>query len=226
LNGLFRKFAEYSFTEYPMTFRLRLLVPLAIFTFALAWLAVVFHFGPLKGPEKVNSQGSSEVLIGGPFTLTQSTGARVSDHEFRGKFMLVYFGFTYCPDVCPNELQGISRALDLLGDKINEVAPLFITIDPARDTPKIMAAYLTHFHENILGLTGSPDDIAHVAKAYRIYYRKVENAERADQYSMDHTSYIYWMDRQGRYVRHFTAATPPDDMARAMREDIAKMPAS
>jgi cytochrome oxidase Cu insertion factor (SCO1/SenC/PrrC family) len=111
-------------------------------------------------------------LIGGPFSLTDQTGRPVTDADYRGRYMLIYFGFTFCPDVCPTELQVMATALDQLGRQADEVQPIFITIDPERDTPSQLAGYVSQFHPRMAGLTGTPEQIASVARAYRVYYAK------------------------------------------------------
>src|SRR6516162_9270048 len=126
-------------------------------------------------PLKISSVGRA--LVGGPFTLTDHTGKRISDTEFRGKFLLVVFGFTFCPDVCPSELQLISAALDALGPRAARIVPLFVTIDPERDSPEQLATYVKSFHPRLIGLTGTPSEIAAVAKEYRVYVRKVPDSK-------------------------------------------------
>ena len=125
-------------------------------------------------------------------------GKTVTDADFRGRYMLVFFGFTHCPDICPAELQVIAQALDKLGDKGKKVVPVFITLDPERDTPQAMAEYVKSFGPNFVGLTGSPEAIAAAAKAYRVAYAKVENKESAGDYSVDHSALVYLMDPEGK----------------------------
>ena len=155
---------------------------------------------------------SGKALVGGPFSLTDSTGKRVTDQDYRGRDMLVFFGFTSCPDICPAGLQLISAALDKLGPGADRITPIFITIDPERDTPEKLAAYVKNFDPRLVGLTGTPDEIAAVAKAYRVYYKKVPNKDVPSDYSMDHTGFIYLMDANGDYITHFTPTTPVDEM--------------
>src|SRR3990170_5691873 len=150
---------------------------------ALAGAAALVLSTASHGP-KVETSGTA--LIGGPFTLIDQTGKPVTDRDFRGRYMLVFFGFTHCPDICPAELQVIARALDRLGDKAAKVVPILITLDPERDTPKVMADYVKSFGPNFVGLTGSPEAIAAAAKAYRVAYAKVENKGSASDYSVDH----------------------------------------
>lgn len=172
---------------------------------------------PQRGPTTVG-----KALIGGPFEMTAHTGKRLRDSDFRGRLMLVYFGFTYCPDVCPAGLQVISAALDSLGADARHVAPLFITVDPERDTPAQMQQYVSSFHKSLIGLTGSAEDVSTAARAYRVYYRKVQDAALSD-YTMDHTSFIYLMDAKGVFITHFPHAVPPEKLAKRLRAEIAKL---
>ena len=163
---------------------------------------------------------SGTALVGGPFRLTAHTGAKVSDQDFRGKFMLIFFGYTYCPDVCPSELQVISAALDKLGDDGRDIQPLFVTIDPARDTPEVVAQYVKNFHPRFVGLTGSAAEVAAMAKAYRVFYGKAEGSGATD-YLMDHSSIVYLMDREGRFLKHFGYSTDAEGLARGLKEATA-----
>lgn len=156
----------------------------------------------------------ASVKIGGPFELVDHTGRVVHESDFRGKFLLVYFGYTFCPDVCPTELQDISMALDILGPRASIVQPLFITIDPERDTPEIMADYVSHFHPSLLGLTGTPEQIDTAARAYRVYYaRDAETLEAQDNYLMTHSSIIFLISKKGEYLTHFGVASGPEEIA-------------
>ena len=161
----------------------------------------------------VGQQVTGKALVGGAFTLTDNTGKRVTDQDFRGKYTLVFFGFTSCPDICPAGLQLMAGALEKLGTKAQRITPIFISVDPQRDTPEKLAAYVKNFDPRLVGLTGTPEEIAAVAKAYKVYYAKVPSKERPDDYTMDHTSIIYVMDPKGEFVTHFTPSTSVDDMA-------------
>ena len=161
----------------------------------------------------VERQVSGKALVGGAFMLTDNTGKRVTDQDFRGKYMLVFFGYTSCPDICPAGLQLMAGALEKLGPKAAHITPIFISLDPERDTPEKLAAYVKNFDPRLVGLTGTPEEIAAVAKAYKVYYAKAPNKERPDDYTMDHTSIIYVMDPKGEFVTHFTPATNVDEMA-------------
>lgn len=152
-------------------------------------------------------------LIGGPFALTDHTGRRVTEKDFAGRYLLVFFGFTHCPDVCPAGLQVMAAALDQLGPKAEGVVPLFITVDPGRDTPETMKAYVSAFHPRLIGLTGTEADIKAAAKAYRVYFKRVDDPQSPINYSMDHSAFIYLMDRSGAYVTHFRHSASPDEIA-------------
>jgi cytochrome oxidase Cu insertion factor (SCO1/SenC/PrrC family) len=171
----------------------------------------------LKQPPGPTATGTA--LVGGPFSLMDHTGRRVTDEDFRGRYMLVAFGYTYCPDVCPGELQLISAALDRLGAKADRIAPIFITVDPARDTQDVLKAYMANFHPRFVGLTGSEAEIAAAAKAYRVYFRKVESP--GSPYLMDHTSLVYLMDPEGNYVTHFPYGTDVDGFVRSLEQRIS-----
>ena len=134
---------------------------------AIAGAGVLLVANP-QGGQPVQSSGAA--LIGGPFSLVGADGKPVTDRDFRGRYMLIFFGFTHCPDICPAELQVIAQALEQLGDKAKTVVPIFITLDPERDTPEAMANYVKSFGPNFVGLTGSPEAIAAAAKAYRVAY--------------------------------------------------------
>lgn len=161
-----------------------------------------------------------QARVGGPFSLVDQTGKRVTDADFRGKLMLVYFGFTFCPDVCPSGLQVMAAAIDAVGPKASDIVPVFITVDPERDTPQQLANYVPSFHPRLLGLTGSLAEIEAVAKAYRVYYKKVKDEKSSAPYTMDHTSIIYLMGRDGRFVTHFTHATPVATITAALKKAL------
>ena len=157
--------------------------------------------------------------IGGPFTLVDQDGKARSDGEFRGKLMVVYFGYTFCPDVCPTDLMAITRALDALGPEAAGVQPIFISIDPERDA-KAMRDYMSAFHKSFIGLTGAPDEIRKVANSYKAFYTKVEDARSGD-YSIDHAGVIYLMGRDGRYLGFMPPQTAPDRLIEILRKYLA-----
>jgi protein SCO1/2 len=150
--------------------------------------------------------------VGGPFALTDHTGRTRTDAEFRGKLLLVYFGYTFCPDVCPTDLQEIALTLDRLGPAADAVQPLFISVDPDRDTPDVLARYVGLFHPRLIGLTGTPEKTRDVALAYKVYYAKYRPPGGGDDV-IDHTGFIYLMDRDGDYLGFFPPGTSADRMA-------------
>jgi cytochrome oxidase Cu insertion factor (SCO1/SenC/PrrC family) len=158
--------------------------------------------------------------VGGPFTLTDQTGRLRSDTEFRGKLMIVYFGYSYCPDVCPTDLMAITQALDALGPAADGVQPLFITIDPERDN-KGLADYVAAFHRSFVGLTGSPEQIRKVANSYKAFYVKVQD-ERSADYSIDHAGVIYLMGRNGEYLGFMPPQTDPQKLTEVLRKYLSK----
>ena len=155
--------------------------------------------------------------IGGPFQLVDHTGKTVTDRDFRGQFMLIYFGYAYCPDVCPTELANMAAALDRLEDHAARVQPIFITVDPARDTSAFLADYVVNFHPRLIGLTGTAEQIAAAAKVYRVYYARSDAAGAAD-YLMDHSGFVYLMGPDGNYRAMFRRETDP----RAIADTIAE----
>jgi protein SCO1/2 len=167
-------------------------------------------------------QISGKALIGGPFELTAHTGSRVTDKAYRGKLMLVFFGFTHCPDICPTELQNIAQALAMLGSDADRVAPLFISVDPERDTPDKIANYVQSIDKRVTGLTGTREDIAKAAKAYRVYYRKAKTAGNGEDYTIDHSAFTYLLDGDGEYLTHFAFGTAPAKMAGVLKSHLSK----
>ena len=192
----------------------------------LAVIVAGFLIGALGGAALlVLSQGgqgpavqtSGQALIGGPFTLVGRDGKPVTDQAFRGKYMLVFFGFTHCPDICPAELQVMAAALDELGPKANEIIPIFITLDPERDTPMVVSDYVTNFSPRFVGLTGSSEQIAAAAKAYRVVYSKFQQDKTSSDYSIDHSALVYLMGKDGEYITHFGFGTPASQMTDTLR---------
>jgi len=192
--------------------------------FGLSILLVAFVIGGaalfFAGNGKLGPIASGKALVGGPFELTNQDGKRVKSADFAGKYMLVVFGYTYCPDICPSELQVVSSALDELGPAAERIQPVFVTVDPSRDTPEVMKDYVGNFHPGFVGLTGSEDDVANIAKAYRVYYRKVDPTGPDIPYLMDHTTLVYLMGPDGDYVTHFAYGTNVAGMVEGLRKAI------
>jgi protein SCO1/2 len=183
---------------------------------------VVGAFGGLMALIAVNPAGSGgetagTALIGGPFTLVNQDGKTVTDKDFRGRFMLVFFGYTHCPDICPTELQVMAAAMRKLGDKADRVVPVFITVDPERDTPSELKAYLKNFGDEFVGLTGTDAQIAKVAKEYKVAYSKRKEGQGGNDYSVDHSSIIYLMGPTGNFVDHLTFGVTAPQMAKKLQ---------
>ncbi len=179
-----------------------------------ALVAVIIVVTVMLGPR--GDRTGSAVPIGGPFVLVDHTGVERTPTDFAAGPMLIYFGYTYCPDVCPTELQKMVLALDELGEAGAAITPLLITVDPERDTVAQLAQYVPLFHERLVGLTGSPEQVTRAAKAYRIYYARREDQANSD-YLMDHSSFIYLMDKENRYLAHFGPQESPESIARRIR---------
>lgn len=156
--------------------------------------------------------------VGGPFTLTDQDGHPRSDRDFRGRFVLLYFGYTYCPDVCPTTLALMQNALGKLGAAADRVVPVFITVDPERDTPGVLKTYLAAFGPRFVGLTGTPAAIARVAHAYRVYYAK--HPLPGGTYSVDHSSVIYLLGPDGKFVKAYDDANGAQSLADDLRKQI------
>lgn len=167
-----------------------------------------------------DGQQAGAALIGGAFELVDQNGEAAPSSRYDGDWLLVYFGYTYCPDVCPTELTKMTQALDELGPLAERIQPLFITVDPERDTVEALAGYHEHFHPSFDMLTGSPERIREAARAYRVYYAKAET-EEATEYLMDHSSIVYLMAPGQRYAGHFGADATPAEIASAVRKKLA-----
>jgi protein SCO1/2 len=178
---------------------------------AIIVLAVLLWQGP-QGP----FGASFFPRIGGPFRLVDQNGATVTDRDLLGKWSLVYFGYTRCPDECPEALNNIALALDRLGPQRASVREVFITVDPEHDTPAVMKAYVAKFAAPILALTGTPAAIAKAARGYRVYY-----APHPEASEVDHSSIIYLMDPRGRFAANFSDSTKPEDIARELKKRLS-----
>lgn len=176
-----------------MILKRSLILPLGVFLVAALTLLVTVL---VLVPEPQQSQ--SRVPIGGPFRLTSHEGKPFTDQDLKGKPFVVFFGFTHCPEVCPTTLYDLTQDLESLGKDADKLRVAFITVDPAQDNPELMKTYLSSFDPRIVGLTGTEEEIAAVARAYKIYYRKVPT--ESGGYTMDHTASIFLMDSKGDFV--------------------------
>jgi protein SCO1 len=165
------------------------------------------------------SQGGTASLVGGPFILRDGNGREVTDREFRGKYMLVYFGYTFCPDVCPTTLNEVTEALEHLGAKADRVQAIFITVDPRRDTPAVVKQYAAAFTPRLIGLTGTDEQIAKVAQEYRVYYAEHRTGSGPNDYTMDHSSVLYLMGPDGRFIAPIRA----DEDAAQIATDLGRL---
>jgi len=195
---------------------IRIAALLGIVTAAVGGGVVYLGQRNADSPNSGATKSTGEALIHATFSLLDENGQTVNEKSFGNRPMLVYFGYTFCPDVCPTELQTISDALDILGDDAGRISPLFITIDPARDTVPVMRGYVANFHPAIRGLSGSAEQIRRAAHAFRVYFSRAGDSS-GDDYLMDHSSFVYLMDTSGRYVAHFSPDTTPEEIAARIR---------
>jgi protein SCO1/2 len=192
----------------------------------ITWLMVATAFADVpQAPKRTAAELMDAVMwnrepVGGPFRLTDQQGRIRRDTDFRGKIMLVYFGYTTCPDICPTDLYQISQAMGLLGASASEVVPIFITLDPKRDTVKLLSAYVPSFHPKLVGLTGSEADIRQVASAYRVFHEKVPVSGWL-RYTIDHSAFIYVMGRDGSYLGFLPPGTDAGRMVDVVRPFLA-----
>lgn len=190
---------------------------------ALVSLMIILIMTP---SEKIKANRSSEIGVlnqnfnlGGDFVLTDYNGKKFDSRDFRGKLFLVYFGFSFCPDICPSSLVEMVGALDTIGSKNSEIVPIFITIDPRRDTPKKLKEYFSNFDDRIVALSGSEDEIKAVANKFKVYYaRSVDGKDKLDSYLINHSSFFYLMDRNGKLIKYYTPGTD----GKVMGKDILR----
>lgn len=168
------------------------------------------------------ARADTPVTVGGSFTLTAPNGTTVTDETYRGKWLLVFFGYTSCPDICPTTLSSIAAAIEELGPDAAKLQPIFITVDPERDTPEVMGKYAGAIDPRIVGLTGSPQQIAAVAQGYGAYSARHKTEAGAEDYVVDHSTYIYIMDPQGKFVRGLDFDTPASLIADTLRKIMAQ----
>lgn len=198
-----------------------------------SWLAGFLLFGSLHAENAFSQTAQSRAesarlmselmsgkdLVGGPFTLSDQYGKSRSLADFKGKIVLIYFGYMFCPDICPTDLANVAGLLKLLGKDSNQVQAIFITLDPARDTQELIGKYTNHFDSRILGLRGTEIQTKEIATKYKTYYEKVNI--KGKNYLIDHTAFIYIMNRQGKYLAFFPPGTSPERMEVMVREAMA-----
>ena len=195
----------------------------------VAWvicvLGLVVLFAFMGGDFMAKSRNTLEVgddraLIKAEFTLQNAHGNTVTATDFRGRYLLVYFGFTHCPDICPTSLLLMSNALKQLGKKAASIQPVFITVDPERDTPTLVNTYVSHFDKNIVGLSGTPEQIKEAAYHFKVFYSKVETKESALGYVVDHSGFIYLMGPDGNYITHFPSTVSEQELTQGLHRHV------
>jgi cytochrome oxidase Cu insertion factor (SCO1/SenC/PrrC family) len=190
---------------------------LALLTFALLMRAEPTTDGAALPEDK--SYG--DALIGGDFEMVSHTGEAFTQEQLLGQFSLLYFGFTYCPDICPEGLVTIAQAIDVLPTATAaQLQPIFVSVDSQRDTTEVMRDYVQHFHPKLVGLTGSPEQVDVIARAYKVFHSKVEKEGDEDNYLIDHSGFMYLMDPQGRYLTHFPHHVSAEELAEALLKHI------
>lgn len=209
-----------SRTSYPL---------IGVMVAALAAIALTAYVAwRIARPAPITAIGTTisvavapQIKVGGPFELTNHGGEQVTDADFRGKFMLVYFGYGFCPDICPTELQNMTVALDSMGAAAGTIQPIFITVDPERDSVEFLADYVSNFHSSFVGLTGTRAEIEETTRLYRVYHAKAKG-EPAEDYLVDHSGFVYLMGRDGAFLTMFRGGTGPENMAATIADYLEK----
>lgn len=191
----------------------RLAAPIAAFLFGIVALGVAAYVTLMPDQRRPGLAN-----VGGPFTLVAGDGRTVTERDFRGTPFLVFFGFTHCPDICPTKLQEMSEVFQKLGRGGEKVRALFVTVDPERDTPAVMKSYVASFDDRIIGLTGDREQIDKVAKAYRVFARKVPLKD--GDYTMEHTGLVYLMNKDGLFVGSLNLDRGPEEAAREIAREL------
>jgi protein SCO1/2 len=194
--------------------RRELVITLAVMLIVAAGIGIFIT----RNSPATSGSTSGQALIGGPFELVNDQGEPVTEATFAGRYMLIYFGYSFCPDICPTSLQAMAGAYALLSaDEQDEIRPIFITVDPERDTVEAIADYVALFHDDLIGLTGTVEQVNAASAAYRVYHAKNAPEDGSDDYFVDHSSFYYLMGPDGRYVRHFGHDTTEEQMAEGIR---------
>jgi protein SCO1/2 len=189
-----------------------------IIAFVLLSFAAVRLLAPEWMAPQPGTVAGGKALIGGPFVMTDHHGNRFTERDLAGKYALVFFGFTHCPDICPTTLLTIAEVMDQLGDDAKKVLPVFVSVDPKRDTVGHLSNYVQNFHPSVIGLTGTEEQVKQIADTYKVYYAIRETEDSAMGYQVDHSGYLYFMGPNGEYIAHF----PHNVTAQVLREAILK----
>jgi len=166
----------------------------------------------------MNELMTGKAPVGAPFALPDARGRLRKLEEFRGRLVLLYFGYTHCPDVCPTDLVAIGSALKMLGPQAADIQPVFITLDPARDTPQVLREYAPAFHPNFVALRGTEAETQRIARSYKVFYEKVPDGRGS--YAIDHAAFTFLLDRDGQYVAFFPPGTRPERMATMLKDQL------
>jgi cytochrome oxidase Cu insertion factor (SCO1/SenC/PrrC family) len=192
---------------------------------SLACVATVLYQlknAPIAYVQDKDYSGNAE--IGGPFVLTDQYGKKRNSIEFQGKFMLIYFGYSFCPDVCPTGLQNITSSLNALKRDREQIVPIFVTVDPKRDTSDHLKIYASNFHPNFIMLTGTESDINAVSKLYKVYAARSEEGANEADYLIDHSTLIYLMDKTGKFLECFPHDTASEKLSKALQKYLIAKP--
>jgi cytochrome oxidase Cu insertion factor (SCO1/SenC/PrrC family) len=193
-----------------------------------AMVLILFLYWPRERVSLVQTMrppAASTAAIGGPFTLTDTKGNTVTEATLLGHVSLIYFGFTFCPDICPVALENITKAIEMAGEAGDDVLPVFITVDPERDTTEAMAAYIAHFHPRFIGLRGTSEQTQEAVRSYRAFAKRSETIGPPDKaggdYVMDHTGYTYLMGKDGKYITHFSMNAGLPEISQRLKQVLA-----
>lgn len=196
---------------------------LAIIGLVVILILLLTEIGQRQQPSEIElTQSLPDLTL--DYELVRHDGSLLRDEDLHGKYQLIYFGFAFCPDICPFTLDLMASALDKIGAKADLVQPIFITLDPERDTPSELEAYINAFFPDFIGLTGSPEAIDHAAKALKVYYRKVASETAEGDYVIDHSSIIYLFDQNGKFIKFFTHQDTSDTVAAALAQLVTEQP--
>lgn len=201
---------------------LRVIIWSVVVVFCVGLFSIVLHTkSKPRSAQVATERQTGGALIGGPFKLIDQKGRVRHSSDFKNKYLLVYFGYSYCPDICPTALSNITEAMKQLSYKRGAVQPIFVSVDPDRDTPEHLALYMENFDDKFVALTGAKEDIEAAKKAYRVYSNKVdpEKTETTD-YLIDHSSIVYFMAPGGDFIAHFNHETPPEKMAEVISSHV------
>ncbi|MFK8040209.1 MAG: SCO family protein [Rickettsiaceae bacterium] len=200
--------------------RSRFLLSVIVFALTIGFFAIYMLLSNVTPNKKLSGTGgdvATEVSIGGDFELTDHNGDIFNSDNLKGRLSLVYFGFTYCPDICPTSLMKLTQVLEVLDKYQIDIVPIFITVDPKRDAQQTLKQYLSHFHHKFIGLTGTNEEIRNVADKFKIYYARSYSEGDDEDYMIDHSSFVYLLGKDGKYMKHFYFESKPEEIIEFIR---------